>query len=1282
MKKILVTTLLLLTGVAHAQTNTENYIQTRVYLEPTATTSTSARQTQSIQYFDGLGRAVQGIAVKASPTGKDIVSYIEYDAFGRQTKNYLPVPQAGTQNGEIYTSPLGNASTIYGGEKIYSESLLENSPLNRVQQQIQVGNDWSTKPVTFGYDANADGEVKKYTTTTNWTESRTQNTLNLSGNYPTGTLYKTSVTDEDGNRTEEFKNKKGQILLVRKNTETGNADTYYIYNEYGQLVYTLPPLAVQNTAPDETALNTLCYQYRYDSWNRLVEKKIPGKGWEYMVYDKQDRLVLSQDANMREKGQWLFTKYDKFSRPIYTGILDSPPGRTQQIVAIEGYGSNNEARSTSSWNNSGVDVYYTNNLAYPISNFKILSINYYDIYPTGTPTIPTQILGQNVLPQSPQSSGVSTKSLPVASYVKNIEDDNWTKNYIWYDTKGRSIGGHTINHLGGYTKTESQLDFAGVTKNTTLYHVRKANEKGVIIKQRFIYDTQNRLLQHYHQVDSRTEQLLTQNEYNELSQLKNKKVGDNLQSVDYSYNIKGLLTDINKDQMSLPNLGGKLFSYKIKYTQKEGITNPDVAFFSGKDVKAKYNGSITEVDWRAVETLGVNPSSTPKRYGYAYDQLNRLTAGYYQNPSNPYSKENIESLAYDLNGNITNLYRTSVLETGTNTATVIDKLAYTYNGNKVTNINDNSQNPSGYEGGGNTIGYDLNGNMLSMPDKGIFPIQYNYLDLPNHLVLTKNGSESITINTKYSADGTKLAKESTTVLTGVAGSTTTKKTTDYIDGFQYLKTENIGGGGSTEILMTNALSRRAMQPQTFTPIGPIDPTIDPPLGGGGGIIIDEKTADLQFFPTTEGFYDYGKDQYIYQYVDHLGNTRISFARNSAGALEITDNNDYYPFGMNHLKTGNAFFGTGSYQSFKYNGKELQETGMYSYGWREYMPDIAKWNGIDQLAESYAFASPYAYVANNPISFTDPDGRWIDDAGNIVDTSGNPFYFNGQKRHLINFSFADTQGNSGGGGNSSGNSGLSQSFIDKAFKFGGVWTNTGGSSFSNGQNLDLDYEGNLTSTLGTYIDIPRIHLTGSSTFWGLNSQIKFNSFMGRFNAKSDFAWDRFQNAGRYNDRGVMMIGGAKDPLGFFDIGGQILSTMEPENRYAAMAVGLFAAVAAKKPGLAAKVESNTLIHYTSEAGYKAIMESGQLLPSIGIKNARYGSGQYLTDLLSEGLTKGQVSRKLFGVPWNTKSVSHFIEIDVKGLNVIKNAPNNFLVPNSNGLPLNGIIVNHGSSIFKP
>jgi RHS repeat-associated protein len=114
----------------------------------------------------------------------------------------------------------------------------------------------------------------------------------------------------------------------------------------------------------------------------------------------------------------------------------------------------------------------------------------------------------------------------------------------------------------------------------------------------------------------------------------------------------------------------------------------------------------------------------------------------------------------------------------------------------------------------------------------------------------------------------------------------------------------------------------------------------------------------------------------------LGNARISFGRNSAGALEITDANDYYPFGMNHLKTGNAFYGQGSYKNYKYNGKELQETSMYDYGARFYMPDIGRWGVVDPLAEKMTRHSPYNYAINNPIRFIDPDGRDIRFGDNV------------------------------------------------------------------------------------------------------------------------------------------------------------------------------------------------------------------------------------------------------------------------------------------------------------
>ncbi|MCI3937395.1 RHS repeat-associated core domain-containing protein [Chryseobacterium aahli] len=912
MKKIIIPiSMLFLAGLSHAQTTvpstTENYVYTKTYItDPTAANPKTA---ETVQYMDGLGRPKQVVNIKASPLGRDVVSHIEYDGFGRQVKDYLPVPQSGTMNGAIVPTPLSNATQtdIYGSEKIYAEKILENSPLDRVQQQIQVGNDWTSKPIKFDYDANvASDYVRKYETTTTWVEGRTQTAVQLLQYFQPSQLYKNTVTDEDGNKTIEFKNGQGQTLLLRKVlSATENTDTYYVYNEYNQLAFVIPPLASAPTVESSTVEN-LYYQYRYDGRNRLVEKKLPGKGWEYMVYDKADRLVATQDANLRQTSKWVVTKYDTFGRVIYTGLMPLPNQTRAGLQNITNQYVITESRNNTGFTRNGMQIYYTNDLYNQIET--ILTVNYYDIYPVGSPAIPTQVLGQNILHENAQLYNISTKTLPVASYVKNIEDDNWTKSYTWYDTKGRPVASHSVNHLGGYTKTESLLDFSGVPKQAITKHKRLDSDTERVITENFTYDHQNRLLTHTHQVDSNPLEYLAQNDYNELSQLKNKKVGgaslgSGIQTVDYAYNIRGWMTQINDPA----NLNGKLFGYQIKYHNPVYTNN----------ATGRYNGNIAEVDWKSAN------DGVLKRYSYQYDALNRLKKGSYAEPdtSVPQNGYFNEELSYDLNGNIGTLKRNrNAAYVG---AELIDDLTYNYTGNRLNSVADASSNYLGYpDTSGNLINYDFNGNMKDHVDKGILQIDYNFLNLPNYIKFDQFITrfwEDIYKNTLYTyrADGTKI-KKTHTYFSGKTQAVIIKKT-DYLDGFQYI--DNI----------------------------------------------------IQFVPTSEGYFDFVKNKYIYNYTDHLGNTRLSYLHNGS-SIGVLEENIYYPFGLKH--DGYNPGENPNYQ-YEYNGKELQaETGMYDYGARMYMPDIGRWGVIDPLAEKHRRHSPYNYAVNNPIIFTDPDGRDI------------------------------------------------------------------------------------------------------------------------------------------------------------------------------------------------------------------------------------------------------------------------------------------------------------------
>jgi hypothetical protein len=77
-----------------------------------------------------------------------------------------------------------------------------------------------------------------------------------------------------------------------------------------------------------------------------------------------------------------------------------------------------------------------------------------------------------------------------------------------------------------------------------------------------------------------------------------------------------------------------------------------------------------------------------------------------------------------------------------------------------------------------------------------------------------------------------------------------------------------------------------------------------------------------------------------------------------------------------------------------------------------------------------------------------------------------------------------------------------------------------------------------------------------------------------------------------------------------------------------------------------------------------------------KDARYGDGQYLTDIEPGTKTQGQLSAAFLRVPWAGQKFTHFLEIDVTGLDVVEGRPGVFVVPGSGPLDLTGRIVRSG------
>jgi hypothetical protein len=109
------------------------------------------------------------------------------------------------------------------------------------------------------------------------------------------------------------------------------------------------------------------------------------------------------------------------------------------------------------------------------------------------------------------------------------------------------------------------------------------------------------------------------------------------------------------------------------------------------------------------------------------------------------------------------------------------------------------------------------------------------------------------------------------------------------------------------------------------------------------------------------------------------------------------------------------------------------------------------------------------------------------------------------------------------------------------------------------------------------------------------------------------------------------------------------------------------------------QRQTLYHYTDEKGMNGIVGSGELRAStkaINPSDVRYGNGQYVSDFTPGTKTPAQLSREFLGQPFQGRRFTHYVEVDVTGLDVVQGRNGVFVIPGDTPLDLTGRIIGHG------
>ncbi|AEI52172.1 RHS repeat domain-containing protein [Runella slithyformis] len=899
----------------------------------------------TIGYVDGLGRALQSVGKAAGPNGSnDIVAGAQtYDATGRLKRTYVPFPNTGS--GSLAALP----GSVHGDSAPYSEnSLFDDSPLKRVTKTYGPGQAWLTadKAVTVSYGT-AGSEVPNITVTATGTAG--------TGNYENYTLFKKIITNERNLATFEFSNKDGQLVERWTPDTTGGQylKTAYVYDDLGRLRYVIQPQGRHTaTAFNETdaVFTQYVFAYQYDRRGRVIRKHTPGGGWTNMVYDALDRVVLQQDAQQAAEAtpKWTFIKYDALGRTIQTGETATATTFTTLQQQVDADNDQFEVR-----NNVSTGYYYTQLTTPAVTAAEVHSINYYDDYNDWR-------AGDLVFLSSFQSPYTTATGLLTGTAHRLLDGSNqWFYKAHYYNYRDQIIQTRQRDYpsLAHYVQTDVDYNFVlQVTQQKRLY--QKQGTSDVLVKESFDYDHVGRKTRYQLGLNSSALDTVAQYQYDAVGRLTGKTIrptrtyqrlgtgaatitrnapppantndiasqwivlnpGFNtvaagtytaqigtgsgtgtvqgLQTINYAYNIRDWLLSLNGG--TLNGAENDLFAMKLDF-EADGTY---------------YDGNIRKQTW-------INSRDQQSRnYTYTYDLANRLKqAAYAGNGSENYA---LPLMQYDKNGNMTALQRNGKDGSGFG---AIDRLSYTYAGNRLLYVNDavtGNENTGDFRNdntGTDDYSYWADGSLKTDKNKGISQIDYNFLNLPQQVQLSGNKQVAFV----YDGNGRKIEKKTT-----INGNPQTASY--YLDGAIY---EKQGAG-------TYGLYQIGHEEGRIVPIN--------------------DTLRLEF-----------------SYTDQLGSLRLSFRDSLASpqsgiykAPVITQISQTDPWGL--PLRGMEFENTTASSKFKFLNRESQaETGWIDLMARQYDAQLGVFRSVDPVIEGQEHLSLYQYGWNNPILMSDPNG---------------------------------------------------------------------------------------------------------------------------------------------------------------------------------------------------------------------------------------------------------------------------------------------------------------------